>query len=111
MASFVYFAHPLRGATLEETQANRRAASALVAKITARYAGAIVPIAPWIHLAECWTEEEGRALGLKLDCAAIERCNELWLIGPNHPLTPGMALEVAHAAEHGVYVHDVRGQF
>lgn len=109
---FVYMAHPLRGKTHAETAINRYCASALVAKLTAeaeRVETPIVPIAPWLHLAEFWSEEEGRSMGLTIDKAAIDRCDELWLLGPKQPLSPGMQIEVTHAQSIGIPVIDKRG--
>lgn len=103
----VYFAHPLRGATPEETAANRAAASVLVARAAARYP--IAPVCSWIVLSSQWSEEEGRALGLEIDCALVERCDELWLCGPARTLSDGMQIEHDHAAANGVHVRDLRG--
>lgn len=105
----VYIAHPLRGATEEATAANRRRASVLTAAIAAKHK--IAPVCSWIVLAEHWTEAEGRELGLKIDCALIERCDEIWLCGPVKPLSAGMQIEHDHAVAHGVLVVDKRGIF
>lgn len=105
----VYVAHPLRGATYVETQVNRRRASRLVAQLTVDRN--VAPVCSWIVLAEHWTEEKGRALGLKIDCALIERCDELWLIGPVRPLSEGMQIERDHAEKHGIPVFDMRGVY
>lgn len=103
----VYIAHPLRGATPEETAANRRAASALTAKLA--LAGDIAPVCSWIVLSEHWTEEQGRALGLRIDCALIARCDELWLCGPMQPPSAGMQIEYDHAVACGLRIVDLRG--
>lgn len=105
----VYIAHPLRGKTPAETAANRRRASEITAIIAAKHK--VAPVASWVILSEHWTEEEGRELGLKIDCALIERCDELWLIGPVRPLSEGMQIERDHAEAHGVVVVDERGVF
>ncbi len=107
----VYMAHPLRGATIEETQANRRAASALVAAAVVeseRRGEPISPVCAWIHLAECWSEAEGRELGLIIDCDLIELCDELWLLGPLKLLSDGMVTEMIHASGCGLVVRDMR---
>lgn len=103
----VYFAHPLRGATPEATEQNRRRASVLVAKAAAFWK--VSPSCAWIVMAEHWTEEEGRELGLKLDCAAISKCDELWLCGPDKALSEGMQIEHDHALACGITVVDKRG--
>jgi hypothetical protein len=103
----VYFAHPLRGATPEATRANRIRASELVAYAAAKYK--VSPVCSWIVLSEHWTEEEGRELGLALDKAAIERCDEIWTCGPVKPLSEGMQIEHDHAVSCGVEVVNMRG--
>lgn len=103
----VYFAAPLRGATPEETAANRDAASVLVASASKLYP--IAPVCSWIVLSSRWSEEEGRKLGLEIDCALIERCDELWLCGPKRPLSEGMKIEAEHARRCLIRVRDLRG--
>lgn len=103
----VYFAHPLRGATSIETIDNRRRASAAVARAAAFWK--VSPSCAWIVMSEHWTEEEGRELGLKLDCAAIAKCDQLWLIGPDRPLSEGMTIERDFAEERGIKIVDKRG--
>lgn len=105
----VYIAAPLRGATPEETEQNRRQASKLMAFIAKTEKVAIT--STWPLLAEHWSEEEGRELGLKIDCAVIEVSDELWQCGPVQPLSEGMAMERAHAEKHGVLVVDKRGVY
>ena len=101
----VYIAHPLRGATPEETAANRRAASALTAELS--LSGDIAPVCSWIVLSEHWTEEQGSALVLR--CALIARCDELWLCGPMQPLSADMQIEYDHAVACGLRIVDLRG--
>lgn len=65
----------------------------------------VSPCATWIVLS-AWDETpENRALGLACDFAAIERCDELWLVGGR--VSPGMAAEAEHARQHGVVVVDL----
>lgn len=112
IGNLVYFAHPLRGATIAETQANRTAASVLVARFVAKYH--VAPVCAWIHLADEWTEEEGRALGLKIDCRLIDAVGmvhgEFWMIGPDRPLSPGMLIELNHAEKRQLKIVDRRGE-
>lgn len=109
----VYFAHPLRGKDLAETQANRKAASVLVAKYSDLFR--VAPVCAWIHLADEWTEEQGRALGLKINCKLIEAVGlaggELWVIGPVRDLSEGMQIEVNRAQYLGIPVVDRRGEY
>ncbi len=107
----VYFAHPLRGKTADATEENRRLAGMRVAQevvLAEKRGEPIAPVAAWIHLAEHWSEEEGRALGLIIDCALIEVCSELWLIGPKQGLSEGMLIEYQHALKHGIKIVDKR---
>lgn len=85
----VYIAHPL-GRDLDR-EANRARASRWVG-----YAGTLgfAPVADWIILSGQWPEER-RELGLQIDFALIERCDELWLCGGR--VSPGMRLEAEHA--------------
>ena len=105
----VYIAHPLRGATQAQTDANRARASELTALIS--ITENVAPVCSWIVLSAHWTEEEGRELGLKIDCKLIERCDEIWLIGPDKPLTEGIQIEHDHAVKCGVLVVDKRGVY
>ncbi len=112
IGKFVYFAHPLRGLTVEATQQNRKSASVLVARFVARYH--VAPVCAWIHLADEWTEAEGRALGLQIDCRLIDLValgsGELWIIGPRVDISEGMRIEVSHARSLGVTIDDRRGE-
>ncbi len=103
----IYFAHPLRGANVEATRRNRERASELVAQ--ASLTGEIAPVCSWIVLSQHWSEEEGRELGLKIDCALIDVCQELWLCGPAKSLSAGMQIEHDHAVKRGLTILDMRG--
>lgn len=103
----VYIAHPLSAPTEEGRQANRRAASRIAAAVAVRFR--VAPSCAWIVLSEHWSEEEGRELGLKLDCASIEVCDQLWLTGPVQPLSSGMQIEWNWAAKCNVTIVDMRG--
>lgn len=111
----IYFAHRLRGATRHETEGNRVKAGRLVAAIVSQQEALGLPIAPvcaWIHLAEHWSEEDGRALGLVIDCALIDLVRlgngELWLIGSDPNTSEGMQIEIDHARKIGLPVRDFR---
>jgi hypothetical protein len=105
----VYIAHPLSAPTEEGRQANRKRAGVLTALIASFHK--VAPVCSWIVLSEHWSEAEGRELGLKIDCALIERCDEIWLCGPVKTLSAGMQIEHDHAVAHGVSVVDKRGVF
>lgn len=94
----VYIAHQLAG----NRRKNRREALAW-----ASWAGklGLAPSATWIALAEVCDEETGRALGLEIDKALVERCDYLFLCGPR--VSGGMEEEEKHARAHGVPVVDL----
>jgi hypothetical protein len=61
----------------------------------------VIPIATWVILASQWPEtEEYRQKGLALDCALVERADEMWLCGPR--VSPSMHVEATHAKKVGV---------
>ena len=63
----------------------------------------LVFIAPWILNCEVFEDNPiNRDLGMKRNFAVIERCDELWLVGPR--ISSGMAAEAAHAARSGIVV-------
>lgn len=84
----IYIAHPL-GAD-EAREANRARASRWVAWAALHHS--VAPVATWITLAGEWSEcAELRYRGLDIDCALIERCDEVWLVGGR--ISPGMQIE------------------
>jgi hypothetical protein len=97
----VYVAHPLGGGPGRED--NRRAAAKWVGEIGKL---GVAPVADWIILSGQWPEEDGgRELGLRIDRALIERCDEIWLVGPR--ISPGMTIEAEHARTWGKPVRDL----
>lgn len=113
----VYISHPFGGKAIYLTLASRWVAWA------ARQEG-IAPMAPWIILGQHFSEEEGRARGLEIDCRHVELCDELWICGPKvcgdktvspayspyiyKDLSLGMVIEVEHALSKHVKVLDMR---
>jgi len=96
-----YIAHPLGQG--EDREKNRARASRWVSWAARQ---GVAPVADWIILAGEWPEtDENRALGLAIDCALVERCNELWLVGGR--ISPGMAIEAEHAKKRGRTVVDL----
>lgn len=96
-----YIAHPL--GSCPDREANRARAARWCAWAARQ---GVSPVATWIVLSSQWDEsEENRALGLACDVAAIERCDELWLVGGR--VSPGMAIESAAAVESAVEVVDL----
>ncbi len=94
----VYIAHRLNADTREGIEANRARASRWVAWAARQ---GVSPCATWIVLTGQWDEtEENRALGLKLDCAELATCDEIWLCGDG--LSTGMGIESTHGASVGV---------
>jgi hypothetical protein len=85
----VYIAHPLSG----DWDANIADARLWVrAAIDCGYA----PVAPYLMTEGILHEPEDREVGLLIDEAYVERCDELWLCG--EVVSPGMAREAARAA-------------
>jgi hypothetical protein len=99
----VYIAHPLNAATDEEREANRANAARWCA--WAAMVQRVAPVADWIVLSGVLSEEQGREQGLKIDCALLERCDEVWLCGGR--VSPGMQVEADHARKAGIPVCDL----
>lgn len=93
----VYIAHPLGDGA--EREANMLRASKWVAWAADQ---GTAPVCTWIVLASQWSEAR-REDGLDIDCALVERCDEVWAVGPR--VSPGMHVELTHAKKHGVPVH------
>jgi hypothetical protein len=66
------------------------------------------PVCTWIVLAGVWPETR-RDEGLAVDCALIERSDEVWAVGPR--VSPGMHVELTHAKKHGVPCHILTNPF
>jgi hypothetical protein len=97
----VYIAHPLGSGTDRDT--NRAKAAVYVAR-AAELGWA--PIATWIVLSGLWSEER-RELGMAVDLANIEVCDEVWLCG--HRVSESMQIEARHALLKGKRVCRVLG--
>lgn len=95
----VYIAHPL-GAGPDREQ-NRARASRWVAWAALQ---GVAPVATWITLSGEWTEER-RELGLAIDVALAQRCDEVWLVGGR--VSAGMRIESSAAARAGIVVRDL----
>jgi hypothetical protein len=97
----IYVAHPLgAGTDREQNRANAARWCGWIAK-TFR----VATVADWIVLSGVWDESpENRALGLEIDKALIERCDELWMVGGR--VSEGMAIEAAHARGQTTIVRD-----
>lgn len=102
MAKFklVYIAHPYS----DNPDENLRLALAWV-----RFAAkqpSIVPIAPWIEYVQTLDNENVREkeLGMRLNFAVLERCDEIWLCGPY--MSEGMRREEAVAVSVQCHVVD-----
>lgn len=95
----VYMAHPVSG----DVKNNLARAKAWVRWIEENHPDVAV-VASWITECEIWDDDNPthQAAGLKRDLAVIERCDELWLVGPK--ISSGMERERAHAEEHGLAI-------
>jgi hypothetical protein len=99
----VYIAHALAAPTRAEMDENRARAARWCAWAARR---GVAPVATWIVLSgELSETQENRELGLTVDCATVERCDEIWLVGGR--VSSGMKRESEHAALHGVIVIDL----
>jgi hypothetical protein len=89
----VYIAAPLSAPTRAEMDENRARAARWVAWAALQ---GVAPVATWIVLSgELSETQENRELGLAIDCATVERCDEIWLVAGK--ITDGMRRESAHA--------------
>jgi len=102
----VYLAHPLGAPTREGIEANRRSAATWAAWVSVRFFVAVT--ADWIWLTgELQETEENRAWGLECDKSHIERCDEVWMVGPS--VSSGMSIEAEHARLSRLWVYDLTG--
>lgn len=95
----VYIAHRLAG---PEHAQNRASAAKWVAWAAVNMG--VSPIADWIILSG-ELDESYRELGLECDLAAVERCEEVWLVGG--VVSPGMRKEAMFARSRGIHVYDL----
>jgi hypothetical protein len=93
----IYVAHPLGDGP--DRQANCMRAAKWVAWAAEQ---GVAPVCTWIVLASVWDEAK-RDEGLAIDCALIERCDEVWACGPR--VSPGMNVGLTHAKKHGIPCH------
>jgi len=98
----IYMAHPVSG----DVDNNLKRARLWVRWIEETHRGVAV-VASWITECEVWDDADPkqRAAGLERDKAVLERCDELWLVGPR--ISNGMAIERAHAEEKGLRIRDL----
>jgi hypothetical protein len=99
----VYIAAPLAAPTRAEMDENRARAARWCAWAARK---GVAPVATWIVLSgELSETQENRELGLTVDCATVERCDEIWMVGGR--VSSGMTRESLHAAEHSVIVRNL----
>lgn len=108
----IYLAHPVRGATPEDVDANLEMAKAWVRAIEHRFMDIAIECS-WIVECMIWDDsnEEERAAGMTRNKAHVERCDELWMVGDR--ISNGMIEEAIHARRSGIPVyrlHDSRGE-
>jgi hypothetical protein len=89
----VYIAHPLGDGP--DRDENMRRGAKWVAWAADQ---GMAPVCTWIVLASQWPETK-RDEGLAVDCALIDRCDEVWLVGPR--VSKGMHVEAEHAKKVG----------
>lgn len=102
----VYIAHRLSAPTAEDMAVNRMRAAEWCAWVSTTFH--VATVADWIILSRYLPEtSEYRAWGLKCDKALVERCDELWMVGPG--VSSGMSIEAQHARQHLLPVYDLTG--
>ena len=94
----VYIAHPLSGDWEGNIASARQYAEASARN---NYA----PVAPYLTLYGLLHEPADRQLGLDIDLAMIEVCDEVWLCGGR--ISSGMQIELDHALEVGVKIRSI----
>ncbi len=97
----VYIAAPLTADTPEGIAENRR-----VGALWAAWAAlsGFSPVCSWIVLTGVLSEEH-RELGLKCDCAQVERRDSVWLCGGR--ISGGMRVEALHAYGREIQIFDL----
>jgi hypothetical protein len=98
----IYLCHPVSGAV----ESNLAAARRWLRWIYDTQPGVTV-VCQWILDCEVLDDSnpDHRAMGLDHDFAIIERCDEIWAVGPR--VSTGMALEIEHATRHGIPLLDL----
>lgn len=101
----IYMAHPVGG----DVELNIERAKAWLKHLEASNPW-VVFVAQWITGVELWDDADPvqRAHGLKRCFAQVERCDELWLVGPR--VSAGMYLEQLWAQQFGVAVVNFTGE-
>lgn len=66
-----------------------------------------VPIAPHIYFTQFLNDKNPRerAIGIEMGLALLEKCDEVWVHGADHP-SEGMMREIARARELGIPVYN-----
>ena len=97
----IYMAHPVAG----DVENNLERARQWLKWAIENNEGVAV-MANWIIECELWddSDPEQREAGLKRCEALVERCDELWLVGPR--ISSGMARERKLAEEKGLRIRD-----
>lgn len=97
----VYLAHPVSG----DVAGNIAKAKKWVRWIEEKFTG-IAVVASWITECEIWDDDNPahRAAGFERDLAVLDRCDELWLVGPR--VSKGMQYERAFADKRLLRVRD-----
>lgn len=98
----VYMAHPVAG----NVDDNLIKARAWFKWIEDKYTNVVV-VANWILECELFGDEDPKARerGIRRSCAVLERCDELWLVGPH--ISKGMAEERDRAAAKEMRIRDL----
>lgn len=99
----VYMAHPVSGDVEGNLGRARRWLKWLL-----QHCPEHAVIAPWITMCEVLSNDEDYATSLERDCAVVDRCDEVWLVGAS--ISNGMSMEaLAHARRGMPTVRDFTG--
>jgi hypothetical protein len=101
----IYLAHPVGAATPDGIKANLARAKRWYRWIAKSFNVSIV--ADWLTICEVLDDanQADRDHGLDMDIAAIERCDELWLVGGR--ISNGMGLERDAAEDFNLRIVDL----
>jgi len=91
----VYVAHPVSG----DAEGNIQRALRWIEKLEEAFPVAVV--ASWVQECMIWDDDnpDERRAAMERDLAVIEKCDEIWLVGPR--ISDGMRHELSHAIAHG----------
>jgi hypothetical protein len=94
-----YMSHPVAGDAMN----NIARACCILRTLIMTYPTYVV-IAPWIVECEIFDEPDAAVTGMQRNRSILQRCDELWLVGPR--ISSGMRQEQSWAQEYGLVIRD-----